>query len=91
MALQGFVAAGLGIAVISQLALPLARTDLVARPLRPALRRSISVALPRPGSQPPASSAMLEVLESTSADVLDRADGRDMPEQVLERRRAQAT
>jgi DNA-binding transcriptional LysR family regulator len=70
MALQGFVAAGLGVAVISQLALPLTRDDLIVRPLRPALRRSVSAALPRAGSQPPAASAMLEVLAATSAELL---------------------
>jgi len=76
MALQGFVAAGLGVAVISQLALPLARDDLVVRPLRPALRRSVSAALPRPGSRPPAASAMLEVLAVTSTELLQDASGR---------------
>jgi DNA-binding transcriptional LysR family regulator len=76
MALQGFVAAGLGIAVISQLALPLARDDLVVRPLRPALRRSVSAALPRPGGQPPAAAAMLGVLADTSAELLREAGAR---------------
>jgi DNA-binding transcriptional LysR family regulator len=60
MALQGFVAAGLGVAVISQLALPLAREDLVVRPLRPPLRRAVCAALPRP--RPPSVTAMLDVL-----------------------------
>jgi DNA-binding transcriptional LysR family regulator len=67
-ALQGFVAAGLGIAVISQLALPLARDDLVVRTLRPALRRSVSAALPS-GRRPPAVRAMLEVLAAASAEI----------------------
>jgi DNA-binding transcriptional LysR family regulator len=72
MALQGFVAARLGVAVISQLALPLIRDDVVVRPLRPALRRSVAVALPRPGSSPPAVAAMLDVLATTGADLLNR-------------------
>lgn len=75
MAVQGFVAAGLGVAVISQLALPLARDDLVVRSLRPTLRRSVSAALPRAGSRPPAAGAMLEVLAATSAELLRDADG----------------
>jgi DNA-binding transcriptional LysR family regulator len=65
-ALQGFVAAGLGVAVISQLALPLSRDDLVVRRLHPPLRRSVGVALPRSGGRPPAVAAMLEVLTATS-------------------------
>jgi DNA-binding transcriptional LysR family regulator len=73
MALQGFVAAGLGVALISQLALPLGRHDLVVRELRPALRRSVSVALP-PGSRSPAAQAMLDVLAATSAELLSITD-----------------
>jgi DNA-binding transcriptional LysR family regulator len=67
-ALQGFVAAGLGVALISQLALPLARDDVVVHPLRPVLSRSVSVVLPR-FARPPAVEAMLEVLAMTSAEL----------------------
>lgn len=74
LALQGFVAAGLGVAVISRLALPLSRADLVVRPLRPALRRRVAAALPRPGGRPPAATAMLEVLVATGAQLLQDAD-----------------
>jgi DNA-binding transcriptional LysR family regulator len=75
MAVQGFVAARVGVAVISQLALPLTRHDVVVRPLRPALRRSISAALPRTGSRPPAVAAMLDVLGATSAQLVREAGG----------------
>jgi DNA-binding transcriptional LysR family regulator len=69
-ALQGFVAAGLGVALISQLALPLARDDLVARPLRPVLSRRVSALLPGAAVRPPAVEAMLEVLAVTSAELV---------------------
>jgi DNA-binding transcriptional LysR family regulator len=69
-ALQGFVAAGLGVALISQLALPLARDDLAARPLRPVLSRRVSAVLPGAVARPPAVEAMLEMLAITSAELV---------------------
>jgi DNA-binding transcriptional LysR family regulator len=75
MGVQGFVAAGLGVALISQLALPLFREDVAVRTLRPALRRSVGAALARQGDQPPAVAAMLDVLTSTSAELLQGTAG----------------
>lgn len=71
MAVQGFVAAGLGVAVLSQLVLPVARPDLVVRPLRPPLRRRIFAALPARRRPPPAATAMLEVLSHVGAGLVD--------------------
>jgi DNA-binding transcriptional LysR family regulator len=66
MAVQGFVAAGLGIAVIPQLALPTARADIAIRPLEvegDLLTRTVGVAMPAGLYRPPASVAMIGILE----------------------------
>lgn len=77
MSVQGFVAAGLGVAVLSQLVLSAARDDIVVRRLRPPLRRSVGVAAARHDA--PAVEAMLAVLRGAAADVLAEADRRSRP------------
>jgi DNA-binding transcriptional LysR family regulator len=79
MSLQGFVAAGLGVAVLSQLVLPAARDDIVVRPLRPPLRRSVGAAAAESRHDAPAVEAMLAVLRSVAADVVAEADRRSRP------------
>jgi DNA-binding transcriptional LysR family regulator len=68
-AVQGFVAAGLGVAVMPLLLVPVARPDLVVRPLRPALGRRIGAALPPGGHRPPAAGALLEALAAVGAEL----------------------
>jgi DNA-binding transcriptional LysR family regulator len=66
LAVQGFVAAGLGIAVIPQLTLLTARADIAIRPLEvegDLLTRRVGVAMPAGLYRPPASAAMVEILE----------------------------
>jgi DNA-binding transcriptional LysR family regulator len=58
---QGLVAAGVGVALIPQLALAGVRADVVVRPLTPRLRRRVVAATPRDGAIP-AAAAMVEVL-----------------------------
>jgi DNA-binding transcriptional LysR family regulator len=58
---QGLVAAGVGVALIPQLALAGVRADVVVRPLVPRLRRRVVAATPRDAAVP-AAAAMVEVL-----------------------------
>jgi DNA-binding transcriptional LysR family regulator len=72
MAVQGFVAAGLGVAVVPQLALSTARADIVVRPLEVAgdlLTRRVEVAMPSGLFRPPAVAAMVGVLEEVCAEL----------------------
>jgi DNA-binding transcriptional LysR family regulator len=65
MAVQGFVAAGLGIAVVPQVALATARRDIVIRPLQveaDVLTRQVLVAMPQASYRPPAVAAMVGIL-----------------------------
>jgi DNA-binding transcriptional LysR family regulator len=60
---QGLVAAGVGVALIPQLALPGARADIVVRALHPrAPVRRVTVAARRAAAMAPAARAMLDVL-----------------------------
>jgi len=66
MAVQGSVAAGLGVAVIPQIAVPTARRDIAIRPLvveRDLLTRHVGIALPPGAHRPPAVAAMVEIIE----------------------------
>jgi DNA-binding transcriptional LysR family regulator len=66
MAVQGSVAAGLGVAVVPQLTVATARSDIVIRPLEvegDLLTRLISVALPTSPFRAPAVTAMLEIIK----------------------------
>jgi DNA-binding transcriptional LysR family regulator len=68
-AVEGLVAAGVGVALVPQLTLPTVRPDVTVRPLdAKGLRRSVRAALPAGTYRPPAAEAMLEVLR----EVCDR-------------------
>jgi DNA-binding transcriptional LysR family regulator len=69
MAIQGFVAAGVGIALIPELALQGVREDVVVRPLAGRTpKRRVVAATPAGGHRSPATDAMLDVLRAVSAD-----------------------
>jgi DNA-binding transcriptional LysR family regulator len=69
LAIQGFVAAGMGVSLIPDLALITVRDDVVVRSLgpRPPYRR-VSAATLAGGYRSPAATAMLEVLESVGRE-----------------------
>ena len=69
VAIQGFVAAGVGVCLIPDLALVAVREDVVIRCLegRPPVRRVLSARLAG-GYVSPAAAAMLEILEEVGAD-----------------------
>ena len=65
---QAFVAAGLGYALLPELALPALRADLVVRPTEPeAPKRRVWAATRPEGARSAATGAMVEVLRATSA------------------------
>ncbi|MCP9486455.1 MAG: LysR substrate-binding domain-containing protein [Gaiellaceae bacterium MAG52_C11] len=77
MAVQSFVAAGLGVAVVPQLTVPTARPDIVIRPLEvegDLLTRRVGVAMPAGSWRPPAVSAMVAILDEVCTEL--RSDGR---------------
>ncbi|HEV7483653.1 MAG TPA: LysR substrate-binding domain-containing protein, partial [Solirubrobacterales bacterium] len=64
---QGLVAAGVGVALIPQLALSTVRDDIVVRALDPASpARSVFAATPRGAAVTPAVATMLDVLREAS-------------------------
>jgi len=64
---QGLVAAGVGVALIPQLALSVTREDIVVRPLSPSPpRRQVIAAVPAGSRLVPAAPAMLGVLEEAA-------------------------
>ena len=68
---QGLVAAGVGIAVIPQLTLSIARPDIEVRELdAPSLVREVSVAMPPGRYRAPAADAMAQVLREVAAEVV---------------------
>ena len=69
VAIQGFVAAGVGVCLIPDLALVAVREDVVIRCLegRPPVRRVLSATLAG-GYVSPAAAAMLEILEEVGAE-----------------------
>ena len=71
MAIQGFIAAGVGVALVPQLALQGVRDDVVIRSLsgRMPVRRVVA-ATHADGYRSPATEAMLEILREVSADFL---------------------
>jgi DNA-binding transcriptional LysR family regulator len=83
-AIQGFVAAGVGLALIPDMVSRAARDDVVIRPLHPAPPpRPIGVVLPA-GYRSPAASAMLAVLREVSEEwVRDRPAVRDARPRLL--------
>jgi DNA-binding transcriptional LysR family regulator len=63
LAIQGLVAAGVGVALIPMLGLATVRDDIVVRPLRgQRLVRQVVAATPPSGLRSPATAAMLEIL-----------------------------
>jgi len=68
LAIQGLVAAGVGVAMIPDLALTTVRDDIVVRSLGPDLPVRHVLAATLPGYRSPAAEAMLDVLRETSAD-----------------------
>src|SRR6266540_522696 len=80
-AVEGLVAAGVGVALIPQLTLPAARPDIAVRPLQAkGLSRQVRAALPPGAYRPPAAMAMLEVLrEVCERLVTDAARRLDQP------------
>jgi molybdate transport repressor ModE-like protein len=74
MAWQGLVAAGVGIAVIPQLTLAVARPDIAVRALdAPSLARRVSVARPRGRYRPPAADAMAGALAEVATELVEEA------------------
>jgi DNA-binding transcriptional LysR family regulator len=67
---QGLVAAGVGVALIPQLALPVVREDIVVRALAPAPPvRQVIAAVPAGAQLVPAAPAMLGILEADAARI----------------------
>jgi molybdate transport repressor ModE-like protein len=72
-AIQGFVAAGVGVALIAELALTTVRDDIVIRSLgRETPHRHIHAAVLASGYRSPATAAMLEILQGVAADYRPR-------------------
>jgi molybdate transport repressor ModE-like protein len=70
-AIQGFVAAGVGVSLIPQLALQSVRDDIAIRPLAPpGVARRVVAATPAGAHRSPATAAMLEILREVSAGYL---------------------
>jgi DNA-binding transcriptional LysR family regulator len=79
IAVEGLVAAGVGVALIPQLTVPTARPDIAVRPLEAVgLSRTVRAALPSAAYRPPAATAMLAVLrgvcDTLVADAARRLD-----------------
>jgi len=72
-AIQGFVAAGVGVALIAELALTTVRDDIVIRSLgRETPLRRIQAAVLASGYRSPATAAMLEILQDVAASYRPR-------------------
>lgn len=79
-AIQGFIAAGVGVALIPQLALQSVRDDVAIRPLaEPTPVRRVVAATLADGHRSPATRPMLDILESISADYLPRGQSQLAP------------
>ena len=67
--LQVYVAAGLGVTLLPDLALPTLRDDIVIKPTTPkAIERRVWAAVRSKGARSLATEAMLEVLRETASD-----------------------
>lgn len=78
-AIQGFIAAGVGVALIPDLGLATVRDDIVIRPLvGPAPYRRVLAAALDSGSRGPAATAMLDILEEVGRDWSHRCQGERM-------------
>jgi DNA-binding transcriptional LysR family regulator len=79
MAVEGFVAAGLGVAVVPQIVVATARRDIVIRPLEvegDLLTRQVGVALPVGSYRPPAVEAMVAIFEEVCSSLHSEATAR---------------
>jgi DNA-binding transcriptional LysR family regulator len=77
IAVEGLVAAGVGVALIPQLTLPTVRPDVAVRPLEASgLFREVRAALPPGAYRPPAAAAMLGILREVCADLVTEAAAR---------------
>jgi DNA-binding transcriptional LysR family regulator len=71
IAVEGLVAAGVGVALIPRLTLPTVRPDVTVRPLEATgLRRVVLAALPAGAYRPPGAGAMLEVLREVCQELV---------------------
>jgi DNA-binding transcriptional LysR family regulator len=76
MAVEGFVAAGLGVALVPGIALATARRDIAIRPLEvdgDLLTRQVGAATPPGSYRPPAVAAMIDVLQRVGRRVEPQA------------------
>lgn len=89
LAVEGLIAAGVGIALIPQLTVPSVRADIAVRPLDArGLRRHVRAALPPGAYRPPAALAMLDVLRDVNDGlVADAARRLRQPLKALPRTR----
>jgi DNA-binding transcriptional LysR family regulator len=79
-AVEGLVAAGVGVALIPTMTVPTTRSDIVVRPLHArGLTRTV-IAAPTPGNyRPPAVTAMLDILATVSDELVAHASKRIEP------------
>jgi DNA-binding transcriptional LysR family regulator len=74
IAVEGLVAAGVGVALMPRLTLPTVRPDVTVRPLdATGLRRDVLAALPSGAYRPPAATAMLAVLREVCRELVAEA------------------
>lgn len=77
IAVEGLVAAGVGVALIPRLTLPTARADIAVRPLEATgLSRRVRAALPPAGYRSPAATAMLDILSELGSRLVTEATRR---------------
>src|SRR4051794_26449691 len=69
LAVQGFIAAGVGVSLIPQLALSAVRDDVVVRPLEPATYRQVDVVLMETRRPAPAVLALVQTLVEAAGDL----------------------
>jgi DNA-binding transcriptional LysR family regulator len=75
LAVQGFVAAGVGIALVPEITLPAVRSDIVVRPIAGVdLRREVRAAVAPSEYRSPSAEAMLAVLQEVCQQVRSRAE-----------------
>jgi DNA-binding transcriptional LysR family regulator len=68
----GLVAAGVGVALIPELALTAPRDDVVVRDITPSITRRVVAATPRSAGTTPAAKQMLELLEAVASQYRSR-------------------
>jgi DNA-binding transcriptional LysR family regulator len=70
-AVQGFIAAGAGVALIPGLALTVLRPDVIVRPVSPVVRRRVYAAILAPRHKEPAVQAVLDALQAAAHETTD--------------------